>query len=320
MSIRKKILILSNQIDETVDETVNFLNYYNADHIRLTSNIFRENKINILNDEFIIVDNIKIFFNEITTVWLRYWNIEYGAGNCFDKDEKCWQIVKNMNNEINIYNNYFFSHLERATWYNHYKSNSIDKLMQIKYAEKAGLQVPEFIITSSKNELINFHKKFNIITKTVLPILMIETKKGNLYSYTELVNGDDVKNLENNFPLSFFQKAIAKELELRVSFFDSNIYATAIIPTTSKNNDIDIRHYDKNSYYYVPYKLPKSIENNIIKFMTLTGLRHGQLDFVLSKEGIHYFLEVNPVGEFLGNSIYCNYNLAEKCAISLINK
>ena len=55
------ILILTDIHDETVDETINFLNHYNANYLRLNSDIFRRNKINLLNNESIVIDNKKIY-------------------------------------------------------------------------------------------------------------------------------------------------------------------------------------------------------------------------------------------------------------------
>jgi glutathione synthase/RimK-type ligase-like ATP-grasp enzyme len=47
-----------------------------------------------------------------------------------------------------------------------------------------------------------------------------------------------------------------------------------------------------------PYNLPQSVEEKLLKLMEHFGLNYGALDLILTPDGRHVFLEVNPVGEF----------------------
>lgn len=63
----------------------------------------------------------------------------------------------------------------------------------------------------------------------------------------------------------------------------------------------------------MPYCLPKNIEQKIHLLMQSLDLNSGSLDFIKSGSK-YYFLEVNPVGQFLGMSVLCNYLLEKEIA------
>ena len=54
--------------------------------------------------------------------------------------------------------------------------------------------------------------------------------------------------------------------------------------------------------------------------MSKLNLNCGSLDLVLDNNGIYYYLEVNPVGQFGMVSFPCNYYLEKKIAEFLSTK
>jgi glutathione synthase/RimK-type ligase-like ATP-grasp enzyme len=61
------------------------------------------------------------------------------------------------------------------------------------------------------------------------------------------------------------------------------------------------------------YKLPKEVEQKISILMNKLDLNCGSLDFIKSGNNF-YFLEINPIGQFLGLSYKTNSNLEKKIA------
>jgi glutathione synthase/RimK-type ligase-like ATP-grasp enzyme len=47
-----------------------------------------------------------------------------------------------------------------------------------------------------------------------------------------------------------------------------------------------------------PYTLPHEVEEKLLKLMAHFSLNYGAIDLILTPDGRHVFLEVNPVGEF----------------------
>jgi glutathione synthase/RimK-type ligase-like ATP-grasp enzyme len=48
-----------------------------------------------------------------------------------------------------------------------------------------------------------------------------------------------------------------------------------------------------------PYTLPEPIQQGVLGLMEALGLNYGAFDFIVTPEGRHVFLEVNPAGEFM---------------------
>jgi len=49
----------------------------------------------------------------------------------------------------------------------------------------------------------------------------------------------------------------------------------------------------------VPVILPSDVEAKIHALVQLFGLTYGAFDFIVTPEGRHVFLEVNPAGQYL---------------------
>jgi glutathione synthase/RimK-type ligase-like ATP-grasp enzyme len=143
--------------------------------------------------------------------------------------------------------------------------------------------------------------------------------KGDIYFNRTFLNQNSNQSVLL-FP-SLFQEYIAKQFEIRVFYFDGLIFATAILSAQeTKSEMIDYRSFDgKNEAIKVPYRLANNLKNMVLKLTKRLGYRTCSIDFILSKDGEAYFLEVNPVGQFGMVSTICNYQIEKKIAIKLIN-
>lgn len=107
-----------------------------------------------------------------------------------------------------------------------------------------------------------------------------------------------------------FQQKIDKNLEIRAFYLDGRCYSMAICSSFDKQTQVDYRRYnDVKPNRKVPYCLPSHIEKNIDALMKKLKLNCGSLDLILDNNGVYYYLEVNPVGQFGMVSFPCNYNL-----------
>lgn len=66
--------------------------------------------------------------------------------------------------------------------------------------------------------------------------------------------------------------------------------------------------------------LPDDLTAKIYKLMEQKGINFGSLDFMKGVDGKYYFLEINPVGQFLGLSTLLNLELEKLIAEKLIEK
>src|SRR5260370_18048130 len=95
-----------------------------------------------------------------------------------------------------------------------------------------------------------------------------------------------------------FQKFVAKSYEGRATVVGSRIFSAKIDSQARVETKIDWRHrpFDIEEK---PIELPPAIETKIYAFMQVFGLVYGAFDFIVTPEGHHVFLEVNPAGQYM---------------------
>jgi glutathione synthase/RimK-type ligase-like ATP-grasp enzyme len=211
---------------------------------------------------------------------------------------------------------YFNNYVNKIV--NHPDFIDIDKLTQLKFAQECGLHIPETIITSSKETLLKFNRKFNlIITKNIASSLTLYLEEKIFKTYTSEIDNDFIKTLPESFFPSLFQQYIEKEYELRIIYINERIFSCVLLD--SRNKPTDIREATNNNEVEIyPYKLPVAIENRLREFMHKINLQIGSIDMIYNTEKKYVFLEVNPSGQFLGYSTACNYQVEKVIAEYLI--
>ena len=158
------------------------------------------------------------------------------------------------------------------------------------------------------------------ITKPIHNMERLVINNNTFLQYTSKIKPSNLRNDSNinYYPLKI-QKEIEKTYEIRVFYLHKELYSMAIFSQNDKQTETDFRQYNyKNPNRTVPIKLDKKTEKKIVNFMQSMALNCGSLDFIKSKDGFVYFLEVNPVGQFGMVSHPCNYNLEMLIAKKLI--
>ena len=118
--------------------------------------------------------------------------------------------------------------------------------------------------------------------------------------FTSTVRTKDLERLADlrNCP-AIFQEQVAKALELRITIVGDRVFSAAIDSQRSEKTTIDWRRDGLGLIdEWQPYRLPAEAEDRLLRLMRLLGLNYGAADFILTPDGQHIFLEVNPVGEF----------------------
>jgi hypothetical protein len=93
-----------------------------------------------------------------------------------------------------------------------------------------------------------------------------------------------------------FQAYIEAQLDLRVIWIDGDLWAVAIDSQAGSSPE-DCR-FD-NSVDFKPYHLPQTVAEALNVLMSELGLTYGAIDLRVGRDGEHYFLEVNPGGQFV---------------------
>lgn len=323
------ILVLSTlALDETTNQVIDWLDFYGSKWIRYnsTEDILDETpfflKISAKDNQQIIKINKKPFnLENINAIWYRRRGIPFLDTLSLIKDYNLRSSIEEyMKNEINSYSIATFHLLWDKNWLGNPFNSSVNKLLSLKTAERAGLDIPETIITNDKNELLNFYYSHSKIVIKPIRDSMPFYKDGKTYSlYTEILELETIdKTKEFFFPI-LAQENIEKDYELRIFYLDDEIFSMAIFSQGDIKTEVDFRKYNFEKWNRcVPYNLPNQISEQIKTFMSKMEMNTGSIDMIVTKDKRYVFLEINPVGQFGMVSFPCNYYLEKKVAEKLI--
>ena len=282
------IIIFSIKNDFSTNEIIDYLIKKNEDFIRINEDdyfeIFKmDNEICIGNE------NIgKININDINAIWYRKSILQLKNKYLINDSLNYFK-----NEEIKIFNEYILFQLKTKINLGSYSTIKVNKLVVNEIAKKVGLLVPKSFFSDSKN----VNCKIDLITK---PINENSIVPYDINTYFKLLT-KEVSNEDNlKYSLSYFQEKIDKKYELRIFYLDGETYSMAIFSQNNAKTNIDFRNYDtENPNRTVPYKLSNKMNEKIDNLMKLLGLNTGSIDILVDKNLNHYFLEVNPNGQWL---------------------
>ncbi|MCS4237953.1 hypothetical protein M2306_000720 [Myroides gitamensis] len=318
------ILILTTEEgDFSHKKIIDWLEYYKADYLILTGEGILTGKTKLL------IENGNLYANDInltksvSCVFYRRWfsNVQYKLSE--DKGLNKG-LNKNISLELAEIKNYLYNNLNHVEWIPKADSIYVNKINVLNKAYSVELDIPKYIVTNSKNDLVEFHKKNSpLITKAIGNFYKTLSEENLLYNpiYTKELSADFIAQLPENFIPSFFQQKIEKRFEYRILYFDKICYTVAILSQENSLTELDSRkNSDLIESRLVPINISDGLSNKIIRLMETLELNIGCLDFIHSIDGKDYFLEVNPVGQIGGYSERALLDFEEKIVKYLIAK
>jgi MvdD family ATP-grasp ribosomal peptide maturase len=176
-----------------------------------------------------------------------------------------------------------------------------NKQLQLKIAREVGLRIPRTLITNEPEAVRRFARecKRGMIMKTLSSFAIYEQGEQRVV-FTSTVQTKELERLADlrNCPATF-QEQVAKALELRITIVGDRVFSASIDSQRSERSCIDWRRDGLGLMEdWEQYQLPAEVEERLLKLMRRLGLNYGAADFILTPDGQHIFLEVNPCGEF----------------------
>lgn len=237
----------------------------------------------------------------------------------FTNKRELLNYIAKENREYNIYLEYY---LKKKLGLNYVGSftkeiSTNNKLINLDIAQEIGLNIPEYIVTSNKEELLRFYKKHKrIISKDLKSPVNIKTKKKNISSTgVKLVTEKSILKIQDYFSPIFLQEYIEKSFEVRIFVFSKKLYSMAIFSQQNEKTKVDFRNDDNiNPNRCIPYKLNKKVELNIWKLLETLKFDTCSIDLIITPDNLVVFLEINPMGQFHWLSENCNYYIEKDIA------
>lgn len=297
------ILIFSSKKDYTTNEVIKWLIFKKKKFIRVhDSEVF---EIIVINKKFFLKSERNSFYvDDITSVWFRR------GGLKFKRHKYQINAINLIMDETQfLLEEYIIKTLESKRHINKQSNKRANKLLVLEKAKEIGLNVPEYFISTNTDEV----KLNETITKSIAETIIIESAFEDFDGilYTHIID----KKEEDSFFPTFFQRKIEKEFEVRSFYLDGKIWSCAIISQNDEQTKVDYRLYNiEKPNRNVRYILPLEISDKISLLMRKLDYNCGSIDIIKSIDGKFYFLEVNPIGQFLGISSLCNYSLEKVIA------
>lgn len=189
-------------------------------------------------------------------------------------------------------------------WVNHplcLRRVELNKLYQLQVASSQGIATPETMVTTSPKKARAFFEKTQrrMIMKT-FGSHVNDTEEELRGVFTNPVSAEDLEMFgdELRYAPVIFQNYVSKKLELRVTIVGNQTFACAIDSQASSKTVHDWRRYDFEKVAHETYQLPGSLQKKLLGCMRVWGLQFGAVDFIVTPEGEHVFLEVNPAGQW----------------------
>ncbi|WP_373325001.1 ATP-grasp ribosomal peptide maturase [Actinocatenispora rupis] len=173
------------------------------------------------------------------------------------------------------------------------------KPIQLDTARRVGLDVPRTLITNDHKRAATFAAELGgrVMYKS-LSTSIIRGPDGDAprILYSTPVAAEQLDPAGVRLAAHLFQEPVSKSHELRVTYVDGRMY-TAQIDATSDTGRTDWRADYENLTYSVT-ELPPPVAAAVCRLMDALNLRFGALDLVVTPDGRHVFLEVNPNGQW----------------------
>ena len=320
------ILIVSEEIDITTNEVVDWLLYFKTKYT-----IQNAKTLNILNSFIINNKDVSVSINNkdldtVNKIWQRRGNYGFfkpSLKKITDSKTDLKNLADYLYKEEKVIGTCIENHQkiikdEYIGSFNTEVNNN--KLEVLIAARKNGLLIPDTLVTSNKTELLKFYKEHNcIITKDLKSPVFFELN-GNTHTSvgTFVVSELMINNLTNNFFPVFVQDKVEKEFEIRVFCYQDKMFSMAIFSQKDQKTAVDYRNYnDEKPNRCVPIKLPNHIEKKLLQLQLDLNINTCSIDIIYNQLGEYVFLEINPMGQLDWVSKNCNYYIEKQIAESL---
>lgn len=296
------ILIITKKNEITTDEVIKWLLVMDKKFIRVNEDEIFE--IKVASKKIYVESHRNSFFlDDITSVWYRRGGLRFKQ-----LSYKNSAIQMHMREAQHWLEDYVLKTLEAKKHINKQSNSHVNKLIILEKAMQVGLDVPDYYLANSTADVILNETIVKPITGN--PILEAIDGKANGMMYTSIVDEPE----EQDFFISFFQKKVEKDFEIRSFYLNGKTSSIAIISQNDEQTKTDYRNYNiQKPNRNVRYNLPKEVEDKINLLMLSLDLNCGSIDFIKSGDKF-YFLEVNTIGQFLGLSEACNFSFDKEIA------
>ena len=161
------ILILSTEKELLTQNVISWLLYFNIEFKRFNDGNVTNPEFNISNDiiKLNLIDQNECSLDSLSKYWYRRGDLNFTNSFLFGNNNAITEInnhkIENDNDLINYIHYYLQTNVSCV---NSFNENSLNKLTELTHARKIGIKIPDTLITTSKNSVLNFLNKHKNLT------------------------------------------------------------------------------------------------------------------------------------------------------------
>ncbi len=178
------------------------------------------------------------------------------------------------------------------------------KVRQLQTAADLGLRIPSTLVSSAPTAARAFYEHHvqqgdAVVTKLLGTLSQTMNATGD-FVYTSDVDESDIEEIAAlQYAPQIFQPKIPKAQELRVMVVGERVFAGAIDTSTTTRGQTDWRRTEPGAdVAWTRAALPRDVAEKACALVRALNLVCGAVDFIVTPEGEHLFLEINPAGEW----------------------
>lgn len=176
-----------------------------------------------------------------------------------------------------------------------------NKITQLNAARKAGLRIPDTLISSSASELRSFTEngRRDVIVKSFTSPSWIDRKDCH-FAYAAKVRKEFLSDERSISAVpAIYQECIEKSFEVRTLIMGEHSVSAKIFSQDDEISRSDWRRARTSNLRMEPHILPAKVLDRCLDFMSILGIVCGSFDFAVTPSGEYIFFEVNEQGQFL---------------------
>ena len=194
--------------------------------------------------------------------------------------------------------------IEQEKWINHPRNLwlATNKIEQLSIAKEIGFVIPETFVTRSIDLVKKFFSKHHgrVVCKAVKHGFTYRENTATV-AMTQRIDRRYLKQADAfaSIPM-IYQNEIIKIFDIRVIVVGDSVFATAIYSQEHTETEVDWRAWDACDFdlRHESITLPKFVSDCCLKITRYFNLKYSAIDLILGKDGIYYFLEMNPNGQW----------------------
>ncbi|MFL5350501.1 MAG: MvdC/MvdD family ATP grasp protein [Hyalangium sp.] len=174
------------------------------------------------------------------------------------------------------------------------------KLRQLRLARSLGLEVPRTLVTNDAARVRSFFEQLQgrMVAKMLTPLSQ-SMDGGQPFVFTSAIGPEHLEDLEGlRLSPMVFQERIDKARELRVAIVGRRCFVGAMEASRSEAGRVDWRQASPRECPWRHGELPAEVAHRLTRLVAELGLVYGAADLIVTPDGRHLFLEVNPGGEW----------------------